>query len=517
MSDTHHESWGANPVVEVEDRQLLQTLRWWDGFSVALAVPSFLLSAMGYTFASLGTWGTVVFWTISMLIGALMAFIYQEPAMMFPDKSGGIALFANEGWKRYSTLLGPIATFGYWFAWSGVLAINGFLIGNLIVAQWLPSLDTSAVDANGNPVNPDALNIFDGFGHINAAKLIGIACIALIWLVNTRGMRIGVNLTYVTGALLLIPLAAVMFGGFLTGNFDSSRLTWTVTGTDGWQAGLVWLYLMGWSSYGVETVAAFGPEYKESHDIRKALLSASGFSLLIYFLVPLGVAGTLTSDEIAAGANGSYIVTVLDKVLGGGGGGQVLSSIALILLIAGLLLAMNTATMDGSRALYGIAREGLSVKWLGVLNKHHVPGRAMTVDAVFNILLLLIFDSNLVILAASNLGYFICHILALTAVLLLRKDRPNWPRPYKLNGFWLFMAGLLAVVNIILVFFGIWRFDLTGYASGVTWFGISRELFLGPIILLISVGFYLYRRMGQDKLPFQARDLSEQVPPKINA
>ena len=25
------------------------------------------------------------------------------------------------------------------------------------------------------------------------------------------------------------------------------------------------------------------------------------------------------------------------------------------------------------------------------------------------------------------------------------------------------------------------------------------------------------RRMGQDKLPFQARDLSEQVPPKINA
>ena len=46
---------------------------------------------------------------------------------------------------------------------------------------------------------------------------------------------------------------------------------------------------------------------------------------------------------------------------------------------------MNTATMDGSRALYGIAKDGMTIKEFGVLNKYRVPGRAMTLDAILNI------------------------------------------------------------------------------------------------------------------------------------
>ena len=50
--------------------------------------------------------------------------------MMFPGRSGGISLYANEGWRKYTTLVGPIATFGYWIGWSVVLAIFGNLIGD---------------------------------------------------------------------------------------------------------------------------------------------------------------------------------------------------------------------------------------------------------------------------------------------------------------------------------------------------------------------------------------------------
>ena len=60
-----------------------------------------------------------------------------------------------------------------------------------------------------------------------------------------------------------------------------------------------------------------------------------------------------------------------------------------VFLSAGLLLSMNTATMDGSRALYGMAKEGLTVKQLDRLNGHHVPGRAMALDWVLNACLLL--------------------------------------------------------------------------------------------------------------------------------
>ena len=90
---------------------------------------------------------------------------------------------------------------------------------------------------------------------------------------------------------------------------------------------------------------------------------------------------------------------------------------------------MSSSTADGGRALYGISKAGMTVKQLGVLNRFHVPGRAMTVDLVVNVLLVLFISSNLAILYMSNIGYVLAHLFAVSGFLLLRKDRPNWPRP----------------------------------------------------------------------------------------
>ena len=87
---------------------------------------------------------------------------------------------------------------------------------------------------------------------------------------------------------------------------------------------------------------------------------------------------------------------------------------------------MNTSTADGGRALYGIARDDMTIKWLYHLNKFHVPARGMTVDMVVNIgLLLLLGANNFVILYISNIGYVFCHVLALTGFLLLRQGPPG--------------------------------------------------------------------------------------------
>ena len=72
---------------------------------------------------------------------------------------------------------------------------------------------------------------------------------------------------------------------------------------------------------------------------------------------------------------------------------------------------MNTATMDGSRALYGIAKDGMTIRELGVLNRFHVPGRAMTIDALLNIFLITYFTGVLPILAVSNIGYVFATVL----------------------------------------------------------------------------------------------------------
>ena len=76
----------------VEERQLLKTLRWWDGFTIALCNPGFLLGSLGFTLGVFGVTGSIILWGISAFIGVLQAFIYSEPATMFPDRSGGIAI-----------------------------------------------------------------------------------------------------------------------------------------------------------------------------------------------------------------------------------------------------------------------------------------------------------------------------------------------------------------------------------------------------------------------------------------
>ena len=111
-------------------------MTWWDGFVIALANPGFLIAALGVSIGVLGTTGAFVLWTISVLLGALQNNVYAEMATMFPEKAGGISLYAHEAWRKYFAFIGPIATFGYWFAWSSVLAINGYVIGTLVQAQW---------------------------------------------------------------------------------------------------------------------------------------------------------------------------------------------------------------------------------------------------------------------------------------------------------------------------------------------------------------------------------------------
>ena len=57
---------------------------------------------------------------------------------MFPHKSGGVAIYANEGWRKYTTLIGPVATFGYWIGWSVVLSFIGLFAGYIIQTAWFP-------------------------------------------------------------------------------------------------------------------------------------------------------------------------------------------------------------------------------------------------------------------------------------------------------------------------------------------------------------------------------------------
>jgi amino acid transporter len=478
-------------TAHVEERQLLKAMSWWDGFVVALANPGFLIAALGASIGTLGTTGAFVLWTVSVLLGALQNNIYAELATMFPEKPGGIALFAHEAWRKYLTLVGPIATFGYWFAWSSVLAINGLVVGTLIQAEWFSDSTWSTSGAG-----------FD----MNLPILLGCIAILIVWITNIFGVRPAVWLSYLTGGLLLIPIAVLMLLPYVTGDYSGDNMQWNLDGNGGLALAMTWLYFMGWSSYGFETVAAFAPEYHDPEsDTPKALRASAAFSVVVYALLPLGLGGTLGTDAVAGDATFiAFYKDAFDAIVG-----STLGNAMIVCLIAGLLLSMNTATMDGSRALFGISRDGMTVKQLGVLNTYHVPARAMTVDAVLNLLLLTYFANALQIIAAGNLGYMLAHVFALTGFLLLRRDRPDWPRPIRLSSIWAPIAGALALANLAFIVIG--GFIYSGGFFGIdTQYGYGWDKTrIGLLVLLISLLLYIFRHVVQDRGRLRLR---EEVP-----
>ena len=484
----------------VQEQQLLKTLRWYDGFVIALANPGFLLGSLGYTVGDLGGWGAALLWGISAIVAVFINTIYSELATMFPNKSGGIALYAHEAWRKYTTLIGPVATFGYWIGWSVVLSVFGLFIGSIVQGAWF------AGEPGGSYLAGDGYFSMFGLTEVGLPALIAIGLILAVWVFNIYGARVGVTFGYAAGVLLMIPLFVMMIMPFLNGSFDSANLTNQLgdpgQAWGGLQLALVWLWLMCWSAWGVDVCATFAPEYKDTvRDTKLALRSAALFSLVVYIMLPIAFVGGAGPELVA---NFDYVGGML-RILGTDS--EPVKDLLVICLVASFVISMNTATADGGRALFGISRDGMTVKQLGTLNRFHVPGNGMTVDMVINILFVLLVGNIFGILAASNLGYVLAHMFALSGFVLLRKDRPNWPRPIKLGAIWTPIAGILAFWCLILTIVGFGWFQTA--AGG---YGGTKEKVIGVGVLAIGLLLFFFRRLVQDREPIHWREDTPLMP-----
>jgi amino acid transporter len=455
---------------------LRRQLTWQAGFVLALTVPAGVMASLGYSIGALGAWAAAALWGTCAAIGIVQNYLFAEMAAMFPDKPGGITLYAQEAWKKYSSALGAMASWGYWMGWSMGLAVFGLLIGSLVQTQWFPEADWV---------------LWHGPVDVGLQHLIAAAAIVAVWALNVFGIKPAVWTNYLIGALLVAVLLILMIGPFLTGDFDSSRLNWNLgqEGQDwgGLRLALVWLFLMGWSGYATEMCATFAPEYKDMRrDTSRALKSSGAFALLVLTLLPIAVAGTIGEQAIADDPVGFYVADF--RVLVGGA-----SDFVILVLCGALFLSMNSNTADASRALYGMARDGLTVRQLDHLNHHRVPGRAMTVDLFINLALVFLVGNILGVLFASNVGYFVGIVFVLAGYVLLRRDRPDAERPIRRGSIWIGVAGLLAVFNLILAVVGTLSPELAGY-------GGTKEILIGLGLVLLSLPLYAFRRYGQRDL-----------------
>ena len=478
-------------VAAVEERHLLKTLRWYDGFVICLANPGFLLGSLGYSVGDLGGWGAMMIWGITAAIVFPVQIIYSELAAMFPNKSGGVSVYANEAWRKYTTLIGPVATFGYWIGWSVVLSFLGLFVGSIAQAAWFPHEKYGTNAFGGATIDNGYFST--GSVHIGLQHFIAIGLIIAVWAFNVLGTRIAVTFNYLAGVLLMVPLFCFTLLPFLTGDFHSSNLTYKLNDPGlawgGWQLALVWIWIMIWST-APEAAATFAPEYKDTvRDTRKALLSSAAFILLINTVLPFALTGGVGPKTV-----GLYdYVGALNTLVGKGA-----TDFFVVVMCMSFVLSMNTATADGSRALFGISRDGLTIKELGRLNSRNVPGNAMSLDMIINILFVLFVGNLFGILVASNIGYVLANMFAIGAFILLRRDRPDWPRPIKLPSYWVPIAGVLFAAFALFSIVGIGWFQIAG---GGAVYGGTKNKIIGFCVLAGSLLLFLFRRIVQDKEP----------------
>jgi apolipoprotein N-acyltransferase len=106
----------------------------------------------------------------------------------------------------------------------------------------------------------------------------------------------------------------------------------------------------------------------------------------------------------------------------------------------------------------------------------------------------------------------LAHVFALSGYVLLRKDRPLWPRPIKLPAYWTGIAAILFAAFVVFTVVGVGWFQTA--AGG---YGGTTEKIIGFSVLGASLLLFLFRRIVQDGERPHWREETPEVPPSRRA
>ena len=141
----------------------------------------------------------------------------------------------------------------------------------------------------------------------------------------------------------------------------------------------------------------------------------------------------------------------------------------------GLILA-------GPRVYYAMAKDGLFFKKVGEINKKGVPGFALVVQGIWSVLLCLsgTYGDLLDYVIFAVLIFFSLTILG---IFILRKKRPDIPRPYKAFGYPVIPAIYILTTILIMVILLIYKPNYT---------------FPGLAIVVLGIPvFYIWKKLNK--------------------
>lgn len=448
---------------------LKRSIDWKQGLAISLGVPLLILPSLGYLPMYVSA-AAVLIWGLSVIQGFFQNTAYAELATTFP-KASGLPGFAQHVFRsgnhtgRFDKgqLIGGFSAWSYWFAWNPVLAIFAMLVGG-----YLHGLFPALAGA---------------FTEYQLSLLAGLAIFLVLSVVNWFGLKDGAIVGYILAAVSLIPLVILTVAPFATGHVDFGHISGNWLPADwSWDMHHI-MILFGifaiaqWSACGWETAAIYGPEYKKpGKDVPKALFFCGIICFFSYVLVQAAVIGVLGVDGVMAEPI-SPLIPVAQAVFGGVG-----SVVTIIMLIAAMVLIIQTAYLGSSRAMHSMSAEGNLPRVFGKTNRHGTPWVAMFFTAAFNVALISL-GSIPAILAAAAIGYTCANGISLFAYVRSKRNAQflRLERPFRAPGGWKNVALFFGLFNLPLCLVGVVYLNSLEIGWASTWLGFIALALYVPI------------------------------------
>jgi amino acid transporter len=440
-----------------EGSGLPKTTNWWGAFVIGLAGTILVTGIAPVMVTSLGAASVPIILVITISGYVLCLFLAELSAMM-PDRSGGSPAYAypayKDRWPRLAEHINGFTAWAYWLGWFPVAPLNMILASFYIVDRF--GLSTSGFTPISTPIAYWTLGI----------SIVGIL---LLFIPALLGLRFGTVFATTLALLSMIPLtflaiswifhpSVVDFGqlfhfrhpdgtGFFASQFHHGWLTLAIA----------FSFLLTWNVIAMEAAACYiGETRNPDRDAKIAMNLEGAYGVFIYVMIPVAfiiVLGTKALGNAALVDPKTIFVHFASKVFGAGAGSNLLNWLIAIMLILALVLSALNAITGTARSLHQMSTDGQFPRFFQHVNRHGVPDRSMVFNVVCSILV--VFAGGAVeIYTFSNVGYLASFIPVLIGYYLLRRDRPNVRRPFKLPEWMKYVALAMAAFYAVIYFYG---------------------------------------------------------------
>jgi APA family basic amino acid/polyamine antiporter len=267
---------------------------------------------------------------------------------------------------------------------------------------------------------------FQGISHFASPIALSFALVWVNALVHLSGLKVGSLFQDLSTLLKVLLVGALIAVGLLV--YPTQPITFLPQSGDSaaifsrsFAIALVFVMYSysGWNA----AVYITGEIKRPEKNVPRALLSGTLVVLVIYTALNAAFLTTTPARELSGQVE---VALIAGKHIFGETGARVVGGIICI----GLISTISSMTWIGPRVMMAMGEDHRPLRFLAGKNRHGIPLSAILLQLLIVNLLLLTRSFQLV-LFYIQFSLLLCSLLTVLGVIVLRRTRPELPRPYR--------------------------------------------------------------------------------------